>query len=321
MKKAKDMAWGALLHLGTNMWGDKTLPVGMTYDEIKKNYRTDHLLLDEGVWNEAVSKMVDAGMNMVVLDLGEAVVYPSCPQLAVKGAWTPDRLKAELKRLRGLGLEPIPKLNFSATHDTWLGEYHRMVSTPEYYHVCAGIIRDVSEMFDCPRLLHIGYDEEGEHCQKDYEFAVVRQGELWWHDFLWFVNEVEKNGMRSWIWSDYYWNHGDEFLKRMPRSVVQSNWYYGASLEWPYNESSRHVANAFKDLDKAGFDQIPCGSNWGCRCNFAALVYFCREYLDPDRVLGFLTAPWVFTTPAGRQRLLESIDQVKRVLKGEYAWN
>ena len=321
MKKAKDMSWGALLHFGSNMWGDNPLPPGGRHDTVKKSYRADRMLLNEGVWNESVDRMADAGMNMIVMDLGEAVVYPSCPQLAVEGAWTPERLKAELKRLRTLGLEPIPKLNFSAAHDAWLGEYARMVSTPEYYRVCAGIIRDVAEIFDRPRLMHIGYDEEGDRCQQAYEITVMRQGELWWHDFFWFVKEVEKNGMRSWIWSDYYWSHGEEFLRRMPRSVVQSNWYYGASLEWPYNDKTRNMVKVFTELDKAGFEQIPCGSNWGCKCNFAALVYFCREHLDPDRLLGFLTAPWMYTAQDGRQRILDGIDQVKRVLKGEYAWN
>ena len=61
--------------------------------------------------------------------------FPSHPELAVKGSWSPERMQKELERLRGLGLEPIPKLNFSAMHDEWLGDYGRMLCTDEYYRV------------------------------------------------------------------------------------------------------------------------------------------------------------------------------------------
>ena len=55
-------------------------------------------------------------MNMVVIDLGEAIQYQSHPELAVKGSWPVEKFRKELARLRGMGLEPIPKLNFSTTH-------------------------------------------------------------------------------------------------------------------------------------------------------------------------------------------------------------
>ena len=97
---------------------------------------------------------------MLLLDLAEQIVYPSHPELAVKGSWAPERVCKELDRLRGLGLEPIPKLNFSTCHHFWLKEYSRMVSTPEYYKVCADVIRDVCEIFESPRLFHLGWDEE-----------------------------------------------------------------------------------------------------------------------------------------------------------------
>ena len=97
-----------------------------------------------------------------------------------------------------------------------------MVSTPEYYSACADLIRDIAEIFDHPSFLHIGYDEETFGHQKKMNFTVVRQGELWWHDFLWFIKTVEKNGMRAWPWSDYGWYHPD-FVDSSPKSVLQSN--------------------------------------------------------------------------------------------------
>lgn len=51
--------------------------------------------------------MSEAGFNMVVIDLGDGVEYDSHPEIAVRGAWRPQRLRSELVRLRQLGLEPI----------------------------------------------------------------------------------------------------------------------------------------------------------------------------------------------------------------------
>ena len=313
----KDFSWGALLHFGTNMWCD-VLPRrwGGSTDEatLKSVTQADHLRFDEGLWRELTGKMHDMGMNRIVIDVGEGIVLPSHPELAVKGSWTPERMRAELARLRGLGLEPIPKLNFSTAHDIWLKDYSRMVSTPTYYKVCADVIRDVCEIFDRPALFHLGYDEETTGHQSQFEYLVVRQGDLWWRDFMFFVKTVEKLGMRPWIWSDYYWHHPEAFLKRMPKSVLQSNWYYGAKFEDAEGGAKTRV-QAFIDLDKAGFDQIPCGSNWSCEENFPKLVAFCKKNLSRERLKGFLSAPWVFTTPGSRKRLLRSFELVADGMK------
>jgi len=141
---------------------------------------------------------------------------------------------------------------------------------------------------------------------------VVRQGELWWHDFLFFVNEVEKQGVRPWIWSDYYWNHPEEFLNRMPKSVLQSNWYYGPTFD---PEKQKHV-KAYLDLDKAGFDQVPTGSNWSNDVNFKGTVEFCRKNLKPELLKGFLMAPWFFTLPEWQEKNMQAIAQVEAMIKG-----
>ncbi len=295
-------SWGMLLHMGTNMWSD--VPVRhwgpFKGDELKLVCQADHLRFDESVWRVVTGRMAAAGMNQVVIDLGEALQYESHPELAVKGSWAVERFRKELARLRGLGLEPIPKLNFSTAHDAWLKAYGRQVSTPLYYTVCADLIREMCAIFDTPRLFHLGYDEETAVHQSQYGYVVMRQGELWWHDFLFFVKETEKRGARPWIWSDYYWNHPAEFLNRMPKSVLQSNWYYDAS----FDPAKRKEVQAYLDLDKAGFEQAPTGSNWGTDANFRGTVEFCKSNLAPERLKGYLMAPWFFTLPEWREKHL-----------------
>ncbi len=306
----KDLIWAGLFHMGVNMWSDQPVKRWGPYkgEDLMLVCASDKLRFDEAVWRRLTEHMAKSGMNLVLIDLGEALKYKSHPELSVEGSWEIDRFRAELARLRKMGLEPIPKLNFSTAHDTWLKDYGRMVSTPEYYRVCSDMIREVSEIFDRPRFFHLGYDEETPAHQTQYAYSAVRQGELWWHDFLWFVKTTEAAGCRPWIWSDYCWKHKDEFMKRMPKSVVQSNWYYGADFVKDGKPLPRAVP--YVDLDRAGFDQIPTGSNWSNDVNFERTVAFCEERLSKDHLLGYMTAPWVFTLPKWEAQNMRAIDQV-----------
>ena len=244
-KPVHELFWGCLLHLSFNMWESFISP-----HRPFRGYRPD-LELSERLWNDALDRMAECGVNTLVIDLGDAVKYKSHPEIAVNNAWSVERLKQELSRIRRMGMNPIPKLNFSATHDTWLGPYARMVSTKPYYAVCRDIIIEVAEIFDGPSLFHLGMDEETAEHQQYYKYVVVRQGEQWWNDLHFLIDEVVKNGSRPWVWSDYEWNHPDEFFTNMPKSVLQSNWYHGEKFDIKYE----HV-KAYLDLEKHGYDQV-----------------------------------------------------------------
>ena len=289
--------WAFMVHLGCNCWADHKVDhwgdsVGI---QAESHSPEDYLRFDEEEWQFLTSRIAALGGNMILLDLAEGLQYESHPELSAKGAWSKERLDAEIRRLAEKGIELIPKLNFSTGHDTWLKEYHRMVSTPDYYRVCSDLIAEVFELFRKPRFFHLGYDEETMYNQRASHFAVVRQGELWWHDFLWFNETVKKTGSRSWIWSDYGWRHKEEFLSRMPRDVLQSNWYY-YHIDGETNPEKLERIAFYDELDKAGFDQIPCGSAYSWKPNFTELVRYCRKHLaGSPRLKGFMMAPWMRT--------------------------
>ncbi|MDO4628542.1 MAG: Tat pathway signal protein [Planctomycetia bacterium] len=297
------LIWGNMLNLGHNMWGDT--PRAYTPPHSK-------MICEYPVWERLTNEMADAGLNLLLIDLGEGVQYESHPEIAIEGAWSVEKLRNELARLRKMGIEPIPKLNFSACHDFWLGDYARMLSTPKYYEVCADLIQEVCEIFDTPRFFHLGYDEETFGHQQTYDYIVIRQNELWWHDFLFFVKTVDAQNVRPWIWSDYCWHHWDEFAKRMPKHVLQSNWYY--NTEW--DPAKVNYLQAYLKLEKEGFDQIPTGSNWDNDANFGNLVKFCREHIDGPRLKGFLQTPWKSTTADSLEHHLNAIRFVKEAKNG-----
>ena len=99
---ADRMIWGVLLHLGYNFWNDEKA--------------ADFVRCDDAVWHQVTDRMAERRLNLLLIDLGEGVIYPSHPELAVNGSWSAEKLRGELERLRGMGIEPIPKLNFSAYH-------------------------------------------------------------------------------------------------------------------------------------------------------------------------------------------------------------
>lgn len=298
LSSGTELIWGCLLHLSFNMWEEYISP-----HRPFRGYRP-YLRMDEALWNDAISAMAKAKVNTVVIDLGDAVAYESHPEIAVKGAWTPHRLKSELSKIRTMGIQPIPKLNFSAGHDTWMKEYSRMVSTDTYYRVCADLIREVSALFDTPPLFHLGMDEETAEHQSHYQFVVMRQNDAWWHDFYFLVDEVEKNGSQAWIWSDYMlWRQPETFFRKMPTTVVQSNWYYGEefNLEFPY-------VKAYLDLEKHGYTQIPTGSyHADNQLNIKNTVAFAEKFISRNLLKGFLQTCWKPTIEEYRTKILKGI--------------
>ena len=254
--------------------------------------------------------MAAAKMNMVVIDMGDGVRYESRPEIAVENAWFVTRLREELKKLRDMGLEPVPKLNFASSHDAWLGEYSHCLSTEKHYRVCADLIAEVSDIFGKPRFFHLGMDEETAGHQKYYQYVVVRQFDLWWRDFLFLQNEVKKAGSRPWIWSDYLWRHPADFFEKMPKDVLQSNWYYGVEF------GNDKMVKAYDRLEEHGYDQIPTASNHSHKDNFRLTVNYCTNHISSKHLLGFLQTPWRPTIEEFREHHLEAIAQVGAVIEG-----
>ena len=304
-KPADDKIWACLLHLSFNMWEEYVSP-----HRPFRGYSPD-IRLSESLWKDAIDRMASSGMNAVVIDLGNSVRYDSHPEIAVNNAWTPKQLQNELQRIRKMGLEPIPKLNFSTGHDTWLGEYSKMVSTEKYYQVCSDLISEVCTLFSKPRFFHLGMDEESASNQSHYNYIVVRQNDVWWKDFYFLVEQVEKQNARAWIWPDYMlWNFPDQFFKKMPKSVVQCNWYYGENFDLnPSNEQNQKYVKAYLDLENAGYDQIPTGSyHENNEKSILNTVKFCEKNVSNTRLLGFLQTFWKPTIEEYRDRILKGVE-------------
>ena len=301
----KDFIWASLLHLSDHLWDDEyTLPRGWY---LPQNY-TENIKVDVDVWDETVKFLAECKFNTVLIDVADGIQYEMHPEISAPNAWSKDFLKKKLDEIRALGMTPIPKLNFSACHDTWLKKYRRMPSTPEYYAACADTIREVCEVFDSPKLFHIGFDEEYELLQRRYEMTTVRSQALWWHDFKLICSECERWGARPWVWSDAYWHNKETFVKNMSKSVLQSNWFYSNFNDYTEEELQKmaiefRAIQAYEDLDALGYDQIPCCSAVYIQNNIHQTLAFGKEKISEEHLCGYMTAPWYLTTDEEKYRL------------------
>ena len=82
----QEKKWIYLIHLSTNMWGDP----GSSY-VYKPYYAEFHT--DEEIWRKTIDFLPAQGFNTLMIDVGDAIAYESHPEIAVKGAWSKEKMK------------------------------------------------------------------------------------------------------------------------------------------------------------------------------------------------------------------------------------
>lgn len=300
------MMWAAYMCMTKNMWGDFKDPFN----------------LDDKVWDESLEFLKEQGYNTIVLDIGDGMEWKSHPEISLEGAWSQERMKVEIKKAADMGLTIIPKINFSTTHDCWLGDYQRMVSTEIYYTVCKDLIKEVCEVFGNPEYVHIGMDEEGHVMAKTHNFVCYRQHDLLWHDLKFLCNCVKENGATPWIWADFMINHPEDFRKHFtPDEIILSPWQYYSMYEehftpitnteaeyiwyttgvfknsgFKYIEEDPICANYRKEVIPAmedGFKVVPTTSTcFNSEYNHDDTLRWFKEKAPQDKIIGFMDAPW-----------------------------
>lgn len=317
------MIWALFVQLGQNMWW-------------KEHSELD---FDNEAWEEVISSAKENGINQIIIDVGEGYEYKSHPELTKKRAWSYDRVKAELKRCREAGIELIPKLNFSATHHLWLGEYRRMMSTEIYYKVCRELIEEISDAFEKPRFFHLGMDEEGDpQFFNNLDMVHYRQTELLMHDLRYFMDVVKSCGSTPMIWADPCMYNPEAFRKHVaPGEIVLNPWFFFAVRRehWtPVKSKQRYIDSTegmlgIEYMEQApiwqtfmregivaandGYATIPCCSTWGeCEYCFDDVVEYFMNNCKKENIYGFMTAPWKHTVKSDLDEIKENMKRLAK---------
>ena len=280
----------------------------------------ERVACDRTLLYELIDSLPSFGIDLAVLDLLDAIAYESHPEISLPDAFSREELRSLLSHMREKGIEPIPKLNFSSCHDTWLKEYAWMKGTARYYEVVRDLIDEVCEIFDRPRLFHLGMDEEDLATHRK-GLTIIRSNALWCHDLYYYMECVQRHGARPWIWGDFYWAHAKVFEEKIPRECLISNWWYERLTVDENGEfSPKTEMDTYVALSRLGYDQIPCASTWACDQNISQTVLFCHKkgILD-EHLKGFMVAPWVGVTEPNRYTLKNDAHHLRyamEMLKG-----
>lgn len=284
--------WSHLVHLGWNCWNDMSIHRGRENRSTPCGSHT--LLFDRPLWDAHMQELRDIGINTLIVDVADAMRFESHPEIAIDDSWTHYEMKKEVEKLKAMGFEVIPKLNFSAGHDVWLKDYSHMLCTDIYRQVCRDLIDEVCEVFK-PNHFHLGMDEETAVNQRNQDYVVIRRGDFWWRDFYHLVDSVERNNATAWIWSDRVLDYEEEFFAKMPTSVVQNNWYYWGCFKEgdpEFNEKRQQHINTFYRMDKLGMKQVPAGSIFFTDDNFEKLTKFALENISRENLMGMMQTVW-----------------------------
>ncbi len=314
--------WSLLVHMNSNMWA-RTIE--------------DELHFDDEVWDYIVDESAKTGINTIVLDIGNGIQFASHPEISIKGAWPRKRVRQEIARCKERGIKIIPKLNFSANHDYWLGVYARMLSTPTYYRVANDLIKEVYELFEHPDYIHLGMDEESaQYCSSD--LCIYRKGDLYWHDLRFLADCVEDTGAKPWVWSNPLFENPEEYKKNFePDEMVLSPYHYNAlrpdhytpidsrsEYQVYYNEGIYkergfkyveedpflvHFVEVAIPLMKEGYLYVPCASVFNkCVYNHDDLLEYFRDNAPDNQILGYMTAPWYQTRKDQKKYFTETFE-------------
>lgn len=299
-----------LVHLGTNMWYEEgnMQKGGKTTWEIGAE---SYLRFDFGLWREYTEKLAEAGVNTIVLDIGDGIIYDSHPELAIDGSLSKEALKIEVDRLKDMGISVIPKLNFSTCHDIWLKEYSRMVSTPKYYEVCRDLIVEICDLLH-PEYFHLGMDEENYAMQKGFNYIVIRNNDLWWHDLYYLCDCVRECSAIPCIWADRVRDEAEDYIKKCPKDIIQCPWFYADTTdESKLADYQRAELKAIRDLNAMGYKIFTASSNCFVRDSLPATLEYCKEHIAPENNFGIMMSSWFSLTKEWWHKHLESIEVFK----------
>ncbi len=317
----------------------------------------DTIMFDQEVWDRVLEKASKAGLNALLLEVGDAIQYESHPEICLKDAWSKEKVRQEVKHCRDLGIELIPAVNFSTGHSYWMKEWRAMTSSPAYYKFAEDIIKELYELFEHPRYIHIAMDEEGEQHMTEADLVIFRRRDLLWHDMKFLIKTVTDTGAKAMIWHDKIFDDPDEFVRHIsPDDVIIMPWYY-LSYEREFftkpikSDEQPHWFNNFVDelerdgltyleerplekeklnkfisvlvpFMKKGYKYMPTAShsNYSMENHKQTLKFFKNNAPDEASLPGFFTAEWVFPDKAGLKELELGIDllvEARKIYYGE----
>lgn len=339
--------FGVLIHFG-DLWD---------WDNKYGQNGLESFRFDMNVWNRVVDKCVEEKVDTIVFDISEGLIHEEYPEINFPGAWTNDMMRAEVQRLKKLGITMIPKYNFAVPHASWLGVYNEhKISTPKYYEICKHVIEEAYEIFDHPEYIHLGLDEEF----PDQKQAFWRDKEMLFHDYKYLVDCVKATGAKACAWHSMFSYFDDEAFKLFDKDVViytymyytydkedwspiskqpenakkyyleggfQSRWFYSdyvkkyGDVPIEFVEQDPAIDIAFKIRQKLyehGYKMVHATTNMFIKKNEWTTLKYYKGHEQEDSILGYVACPWRATVKEWEEVLIEEIELMGKARREFY---
>jgi hypothetical protein len=209
-----------------------------------------------------IERLAYLKINQLHLYLENNFVYPSCPEVAPKGAMTPQEARELVAYAAGLGVTVVPQIPTLGHMGLLLqGERRQMREDPEIAsNICpthpktraflAGLIADVTDVFQSP-FVHLGYDESHSgHCARCMKGGGPER--ILAEHLNWLNEQVRSHGAVTMIYGDMFlapeqfpksdsvnggrMESANRSLQEVTRDIIITDWHYIS----PYGNTVEH---------------------------------------------------------------------------------
>ncbi|MBN1807929.1 MAG: hypothetical protein JW909_02595 [Planctomycetes bacterium] len=248
---------------------------------------------------EIVEAMAGTGMNVLVVDLADGVEYGTHPEMKRHYSVAMEKLETVAARAESLGIDVVPKLNFSKSgrnlHDMWMRPHWDHTSwlknLDEYYGVAGDLIGETVEALKPREFFHIGMDEDHYRSLEQYVETIET-----------LRKQVGAHGLRTVIWNDSCHHektkiaqvHADKCRaaeERLSKDIVQ--------ILWAYNAAHPDVV---KRVAERGFEV------WGAPGGTPDQTEAWRAALQAHGGTGMLMTRWIKCSGRTRGEMLDLIN-------------
>ena len=183
---------------------------------------------------KVVDAMAGLGMNLLVIDIEDGVVFKNHPELRRRYSVPIAQLEALARAARERAIDVVPNLNFSKSprhlHDEWLRPHTDpddwLRGRTSYWRTARDVVAEAVRACQPRRFFHVGMDEDHSRSLRQYVEDIRRLRRI-----------LQPHGLRPVIWNDSGFEgrdviaevHGEKSRAaegRLPRDVVHVLWDY-----------------------------------------------------------------------------------------------
>lgn len=249
-----------------------------------------------------LDKMKESGFNTVILDIADGVIYKSHPELTRHYSVPMDDLKQFADRARELGIDFIPKLNFSRSgrnlHDKWLyphwDELNFVSKRAEYRKVALDVMEEIINVCKPQNYFHIGMDEDHHRSLTQYVETIK-----------FFDNYLKSKGLQTVVWNDTAYENRDVIAQVHADKMKAAEPYLRKGMThivWDYDLVHKDLVQR---LTNFGFEV------WVAPGDNLKRIEKWDEVMRNEGGDGFLFTKWIKCSDENRETLLSHIDRLK----------